>query len=442
MESALLPEVILQCLHFGLAATGAYALSLFVFDAKKGNIPVLLRIFLGALPYVSLQCLFSLLFWNDGLEHTAIVRGMQALKLFYVFGGLLFLRRHGLAFFKRIPGDFIAMCLVLLAIYLPSLLLRSPFHPSWDSDTVIFWLRKLEILIEHSFFQKWSDTVDLHAYVSFLLQTLSLLLHRGGSTLELLVSTRLLLCFLTAIALWDLSRGFSRFWKLASLAVLLSGFPLKWINLYQDVWLSVFILFWFQALFSDPDRKAPFPAVASLAMLAGMKNEGGLYAFFLSLLTLLLYHRDFFRHPLKLLGFGLFLPFLLWKATVARYGLHLLQVQSLSWDEFQLRGFAMLELLGRGIGRQYQSWLLDACLALLVLLVSYRFISSTSRWALFAAGIIFFLPLSVVLWTSLDFPWLLSTTLSRVTIPACLLVIYIALKEGEKRISISLTKAS
>jgi hypothetical protein len=433
MEIALLGKIIFALVASFISSLGS--IQIFNWTYPKSQVPAFLKIFGGALPFILIQTLFSLIFWEDLTPHPKLSLLIISMKFLYLYLGIFYLRSNFKEFKSYFDKSFLSTLAVIFIIYLPSLILASSFHPSYDSDVIVFWFQKLETLLDNGFTQKFGDSAHLYGYSSFLLNYLSLILPKNLSSLEVLISTRFILCFLTTLALWGLCSKWNGFWKIFAMALLLSGFPIKWINLYQDLWVACFILYWFKALFEDLNRTNPLSVFLPLALLAGIKNEGGLYSLFLSTISLWHYRKFFIKTPVRLAILLNFSPFLIWKICTLEFNQKLLlESEKLNDLEFKKRLHDMAQLYWEGLGRHYQSFLLDGTLSVFLVLILAKKMPYLARLGLFCALVILILPLSKLLWTSVGYDWLLHTTFSRITMPASLLGIYIFLSVyGDKK---------
>ena len=315
--------------------------------------------------------------------------------------------------------------LLAALLFIPAFLIPPALHPSWDSDAVQFWLPKTlhivrsgHLVAERSLFHP--------DYFSFANRAMGHLLVPidGPAALSVL---RMLSLGIVLWAVGDLGKPWPRFLRLAFLAILLNGFPLKWVNGYQDHWLALFMMSYFAAVI----RSQSSEAVLYLGLMASSKNEG----LALAAVCFVMLPRKTWQH-LTALG-ALALPVLSWKI--------LSRLQGLANSDLALRGVDVETMMSRlstwfwrwaqALGRAFQSSWLDGLLAAFVLGIQ-RSLLSRRDWVLVA--IAFFaivLPQAVVLFTPKNYSWHLETTFSRVSAAGLLSLVFLAFQTfaGENR---------
>jgi hypothetical protein len=428
-------EVIIELLHNFLFFCACVGICHYLPSKNIKNLPTFIQIFIGAFPFILIQNSFSFIFWNSPTDPFWVHSFLHVLKSIYLCVGLVYFVKSLKDSNSKILLSYLIYFIPILLIFLPSILLRSSFHPSWDSDVIIFWYRKLQLLHNVDFLQARNETIGKPDYISYLLSLFTFSFTTKSSPLALIIALRFVLCALCGLALKELTQYLTKEMQLFLCVALLCGFPLKWVNFYQDCWLGVIILFWFQHILFDKEKKSPLACFLILGILSALKNEGSLYSIALTFITLFLYRKNIIKNPKNLIAlFVAFLPILMWKLNIYFNHLQPVHIHSIDYETLFQRLIQMFSLYLKGLGRQYQSWLLEATLC--AFFIFFGFKRNTESILLFwcCFFILISMPLGVVLFTNLEFDWLLRTTFSRITIPACFLTIYMWSFEMNRRL--------
>lgn len=402
--------ILLQLLFSFFVSMGALFLGQLLFKKLflKSDCSAISCFFAGALPLVLLDVVLSGFFYEKST--LSLFLGVVP-RVFYFFWGLTFVfrtKKETLRTLYRQHKLYVAVLCGLGFLFLPAFLLPMYVHPSWDSDATAIWLPKFLGVLTHGFLPASAN--DSHpTYFSFVNRLMgSLFLSLPDSIPETLVASRIfslllmLLGFRSITALWPA--------RTSALMVipLLSGFPIKWINGYQDHWVAFFLVGTLFFYFEELDLELGI----FLGLLASSKNEG----LAISIIAIPLFFSRL-RKITWVAFFGAIGPVIYWKLFIRFRGVgrEELAVQWLSLPEASARAGILLKGFVGALQRRVQGSWVDAAISLLLLWLgdfswNPKFVKAVT---LCSAAVL--IPQGIVFFTSYDYPWHLDTTITRIS---------------------------
>ena len=414
------------------------------------RLPPLVKSVLGYLPLFLLQNCVQFLSWNEDKTSTVAVFLIFFLRFTLVTLGIfrtISLLSRFASQSRQHPFWSVKKFVLVMAflLFLPTLLPWSGLHPSWDSDAVSFWLPRAQSTSLRGFVLA-KDAIPHADYIGLIPSLIGSSIPPIVTPMFFISCYRVISLGLLVSTLFFLIDGLRSGWelKVGAFALLLSGFPIKYINGYQDTWCALFAILSVFNWRRHPQE--PLHAVAPLVCLIGIKNEGLAFALVLTAGFVARSGpslRNFrFKLPTVLIVGFLILATCSWKIFASRLAL---QNGDLSLKRPELWVWLNhLKLYGSKLGdawqRKFQSFLLDGALASVVLVLMRRFLNRFDATVILQAVVCLIVPLLVVSLTPHDFVWHMNTTFSRVTSTGCLMLIWTAIEVVDRWLVIGAPK--
>lgn len=379
------------------------------------------RAFVGFLPLFAVQCVVQFLEWRAPETSSAAGALIATLRwLFVGFGVLAVVRGH----VARPTRQHLAFTAAAALLFAPALVAWSGFHPSWDSDALFFWLPRAKAYTVRGFLAAGDAA---HAdYVGLMPALVGSSLPKFLSPAHFVTAYRLVSFAAFLNIFFALTDNLRSGWRLRACALVLlaSGFPLKIINGYQDYWCALFALLAMTHVRRDARDVTTW--VWALVVLAGLKNEGILFALILGA-GFAWYARPSWNRATftALAGFAVVLS---WKVFARNLNLENrdLALHSPDIAEWFARWGTYAAKFGSALQRRFQSFALDGALGAWILWLHRSRLNTIDRLFVVQALLCLLAPLVVISFTPYDFAYHMDTTFSRVTMTGCLMFVGLA----------------